>query len=266
MPWKIYQFDPHSKSWLGFSEQKVQTLPNANSIFSVIPKLPICQTPKDFPALGEELFIWKDLLKDPKNPIDSSDINDIRIFFKVPEEVASNPDKYEIGYHGTSIQYIESIVLNSLLKPESVTSVGKVIEIPPDHIQRNTNLSGMGEVIKNIKNFESAVFLSPSMAYASQDVYSRAFPYVNVARNKSKNKPVETPKYHYPVLECYVKKNEAKDDPKFRKITATTKTYKAHEGEIIDEMEWRIEDPSIIYVSCLHIRSRSGDPHVTKLR
>jgi len=97
-----------------------------------------------------------------------------------------------------------------------------------------------GVVKFDIENFSDAIFLSPSIYYASLDIYAKACFY---KRNQD-------PGWYLPVLECFVEKTG------IQKVPKTTLTYKCKLdlGEMEDEMEWRVEDPKMVHVKCLRLR------------
>jgi len=238
--WKLYQFEA-SLGWIGlYSPAGEQMITACNGVYSLIPKVEL------FPDLesnkpGTLLEIFQELIIpfNDESFMDATDPDDIVINFRTPDCVKENPGKYEIGYHGTSIKNVESIVINGLAKPQTLTSVGVCIKIPLDHIQRNTDPTKLPESIRHIQNFEQALFLSPCIQYSGLPIYARAF------GMEGKEDTV------HPILECYVERD------KIQKIEATTKGFKIppNSGFVNEELEWRVVDPSSVHVKCLHILS-----------
>ena len=69
------------------------------------------------------------------------------------------------GWHGTKFQYLESIIRYGLRPSGSKLSNGVSINVNPGHIPLSYSVSG-------IKFWAKAVFVSPSIFYASNPVYS----------------------------------------------------------------------------------------------
>ena len=68
-------------------------------------------------------------------------------------------------WHGTKFKFLESIIINGLKPSGSTLSNGQKIVPLPGHISIHETVSG-------IKNWAKAVFVSPSIFYASDPVYA----------------------------------------------------------------------------------------------
>ena len=68
-------------------------------------------------------------------------------------------------WHGTKFRFLESIVINGLKPSGSQLKDGTKIEPLPGHISMDKTISG-------IKNWAKAIFVSPSIFYASDAVYA----------------------------------------------------------------------------------------------
>ena len=73
-------------------------------------------------------------------------------------------ENWEIGFHGTRHNVLESIMRNGLL-PSGTKINGKEIKPPSHHIPLNTKVAGFS-------NWARAIFVSPSIFYAGHDAYS----------------------------------------------------------------------------------------------
>ena len=130
----------------------------------------------------------------------------------------------EKAYHGTSIFVVQSILMDGLVVPGTVTSAGKLINPPRNHIAR-------GRAAFNVPDFAAAVFLSPSVHYSSDSVY--AIPFSDGDRTL------------IPVLECSVRKHS------YRSFKSTVPTYKAHPQDDLATIEWRVTDPTNIVINAV---------------
>ena len=72
---------------------------------------------------------------------------------------------WERAWHGTKANYLESIVRNGLMPSGTKLSDGKTIKPPGNHYQLSEEHFG-------VANWAKAVFLSPSILYASHVCYS----------------------------------------------------------------------------------------------
>jgi hypothetical protein len=75
--------------------------------------------------------------------------------------------KYKRGWHGTKKCHVQSIFKFGLKSP-GTTVDGVKIKVPPGHI-------GVGKTIDGVKDWASAVFASPSIAYSCHLAYSERF-------------------------------------------------------------------------------------------
>jgi ankyrin repeat protein len=134
-------------------------------------------------------------------------------------------DKFpHIAYHGTNINVIRSILLDSLVAPGTVVSSGKRINPPENHIARKLPAYG-------IIDFAAAIFLSPSVWYSSDAAYAIDFTHGD--------------QQLIPVLECSVKRNS------FTTNQCTTPTYTAHPSDNLEAIEWRVKDPMNIEINAI---------------
>ncbi|CAF1386800.1 unnamed protein product [Adineta steineri] len=127
-----------------------------------------------------------------------------------------------IAYHGTSINAIQSILMDGLVMPSTVVSSGFRACPPSNHIARETIAFG-------ISDFANAIFVSPSIHYCSDSVYAVTFSYDDQRM--------------IAVLECRVKENE------FCTFPCTVKAYVPHPDDDIKAIEWRITSPAAIQIT-----------------
>jgi len=115
---------------------------------------------------------------------------------------------------------IESIIRDNLVVPGTITSTGHLVNPPSNHIERN-------RIFRGIKDFSGAIFLSPSMGYATCSVYAKAAQYGG--------------KSYHTVLECAVREGD------YEEHDSTTPSYKALS---IDPkcIEWRVTNPTKIRI------------------
>ena len=126
-----------------------------------------------------------------------------------------------IVYHGTSIHAVRSILNDGLVLPGTVVSSGKRINPPSGHFARDVSYF-------DIPDFATAIFVSPSVHYSSDSTYAVDFTHGD--------------QQLIPVLECSVKQKS------FVKIRSTT-DYVAHDGEDLEKIEWRVEDPMNVEIN-----------------
>jgi len=198
-----------------FFYENTKLLPSPGGIYALVSKT----------TVFSEFRIFPDLLA--KNHFEVLD-KGYKINFALPENVQNTLEKYDTCYHGTSIEVIESIVTDGLLKPGLLTVSGQVIVPPPEHIGRDVNTHG-------ISNFADAIFLSPSLRYCLMPAYSIAF-------HNNQNRT-----WYLPVLECLVEKG------KYRVLPYTCPEYVPKSNENPNEIEWRVEDPDAVKIKCLHL-------------
>jgi len=207
-------YDEHSGCWIATTDTKSPTLLIPTSGTYAI-------VYKEY--ISSELQLYRDLLAYDYKTVNE---NEIKISVKVPPHVLDQAHNYETAYHGTNIGAIESIITEGLLLPGTLTGIGKEIFPPPTRCQRNREVFG-------IKDFACGIFVTPSIHYASLKIYAAGF--------RNENVPSRV------ILECLVEKN------KFRKFENTTQ-YDPREGENLQEIEWRIEDPNAVHVKSIIIR------------
>ena len=84
------------------------------------------------------------------------------IFLENFEEIN---EKWIPVWHGTKFRFLESIIRNGLRPSGSKLKDGTTINPLPGHISLNVTVEG-------IKNWAKAIFVSPSLFYASDVVYA----------------------------------------------------------------------------------------------
>ena len=72
---------------------------------------------------------------------------------------------WEVAYHGTQLKYIQSILKYGLLPSGAKLPNGEIIKPPPNHFQLGKNYAG-------VDDWARAIFVSPSIMYASHQCYS----------------------------------------------------------------------------------------------
>lgn len=248
----IYTYYASQYSWIEIQSQYSDInreknlpiiIPSMKTIITVIPKREIVPTRNTINSVHKGFHIFNELLFNKKISIDTSDPEDIKIYFKTPGSVKRN---YLTVYHGTNIGFVESIVMNGLQLPKSVTIIGEEIKILQGHI-KDASESKL-DWVRAIPNFEKAIFLSPSFSYAAMEVYAAPFLFVNVYKGETKAK------WHNAVLECLLE--EGSGPGRYQKYPATTVGYIPNKQDNTAELEIRVEDPTLIHVKCLHIISQ----------
>jgi ankyrin repeat protein len=223
---KLYLYDEFSRCWFGDTLTVDCKIPSGYGTYALVAKESI---------IPGKLSVHRDLLADNfLQPVNGEpDLTGTKTKWTGYRILLRNytpkiPDNYVLAYHGTSINAVESIIREGLVKPGTLISTGKVIDIPPNHIGRNTSMGGL-------LDFSVAIFVSPSFGYASHFVYSTTFHW------KQRYKPV---------IECLVEKNS------YEIFRSTTPTYVPNESDPKD-LEWRITDPrKVIINSVLIVRHR----------
>ena len=122
-------------------------------------------------------------------------------------------ENYVCAWHGTRYEYLESIVENGLVPAGSKLSNGKMIKPPEGHISLDKTIDG-------IKEWAKAIFVSPSLFYASHVAYAK--------RISSRGKTWAT------LVQVKVKPGS------YTTHAATTFKRRKIEGEPVD-IEYRIE-------------------------
>lgn len=136
-------------------------------------------------------------------------------------DVSRFPEK---AYHGTSISVIRSILTDGLVVPGTITTSGKLINPPANHIAR-------GYEAYNTPDFASAVFLSPSVHYSADTVYARLFS--------------DGDQSFLPVLECSVRRGS------YHSNRCTVPSYKPYPGDDMKAIEWRVADPTNVVINAI---------------
>ncbi|CAF1298596.1 unnamed protein product [Rotaria sp. Silwood1] len=145
-----------------------------------------------------------------------------------------------IAYHGTNIKAIESILMDGLVMPSTVVSIGLRICPPSNHIARGTSAFG-------VDDFSNGIFVTPSIHYCSDPAYAVTFTYEDECL--------------IPVLECSVKNNS------FKAFKSTVPSYVAHQDDDINAIEWRLTNPADIeIISVLFIRLITSKNEAARLR
>lgn len=134
-----------------------------------------------------------------------------------------NPNSFQLtAYHGTRLDVVQSILLDGLVVPGTVVVKGMRVKPPPTHIPLYMNAN-------NMPNFAGAIFVSPSIHYSIDPVYSTSFLYEN--------------KRLLPVIECSVK------DGSYGTFRSTLPQYVPHPSDNINTIEWRTEDPNNLQIT-----------------
>ncbi len=132
------------------------------------------------------------------------------------------------AWHGTKFEFLESIIKNGLRPSGTKLPDGTSINPLPGHIALTTTVSG-------IKNWAKAIFVSPSLFYASDVVYAERF---NCMKDSS-----SSPKRYACLVEVRLRPDC------FSKHNSTVVNYKNLPGEP-DTVEYRVEvksDSDLIY-------------------
>ena len=77
--------------------------------------------------------------------------------------------QWEVAFHGTKFDYLESIVKYGLLPSGAKLPNGEVIKPPSNHVQ-------LGKAFSGISDWAKAIFVSPSVLYAAHAQYSERIP------------------------------------------------------------------------------------------
>ena len=131
----------------------------------------------------------------------------------LPNNILMINRKWVPVWHGTKFRFLESIVKNGLRPSGSKLKDGTTIKPLPGHIALETTVAG-------IKEWAKAIFVSPSLFYASDVVYAERI----ISNNKT-----------WAVLvEARLKPNS------FQKYKSTVLNYNNIPGEP-DQLEYRVE-------------------------
>ena len=226
----LYTFVPNTNYWFN-NPSNATRLPQIDGIHAFIRQVDIIP---GFLTLPPDLFVARSL----DQPLETRNSPVRCRYIKISEQ-----DKRThpfIAYHGTSIDAIRSILYDGLVIPGTLVSCGKRVCIPPNHIAREVELHG-------ISKFALAVFLSPSIHYSSYGAYAIPFSYED--------------QQLIPILECSVKANS------YKPIPFTSPAYEPCEGEDLNTIEWRVQDPRDISINTvLFITKNSSITASTKTR
>ena len=132
------------------------------------------------------------------------------------------------GWHGTKYKFLESIIKNGLRPSGTKLEDGTSINPMSGHIPLNSTVAG-------IKNWAKAIFVSPSLFYASDVVYAERFNSIKGSSNSSDR------------WACLVEVRLRPDC--FTKHNSTVVNYNNLPGEP-DTVEYRVEvksDSDLIY-------------------
>ena len=83
----------------------------------------------------------------------------------LPDDFYSVWKKWDPAWHGTKLEFIESILKNGLKESGSILSEGDKITPHGDHIQ-------FGVKVNDVNDWANAVFVSPSVFYSTHPTYS----------------------------------------------------------------------------------------------
>jgi ankyrin repeat protein len=125
------------------------------------------------------------------------------------------------AYHGTNIKAIQSILLDGLVIPGTVVSIGLRVCPPMGHYARD-------DTHFHVANFAEAIFLTPSIHYSSDRTYATPFS--------------DGDRQLIPVLECSVKSGS------YGVYPSTLAVYTAQPDEDINALEWRVKDPADVEI------------------
>ena len=84
---------------------------------------------------------------------------------RIKEETLAAVRDWEVGWHGTKARHLASIFKHGLIPSGSTLPDGKTVRSPRGHI-------GMGVTYGGIVDWAQAVFVSPSLLYASHGAYA----------------------------------------------------------------------------------------------
>eukprot|EP01124_Arcella_intermedia_P027645 TRINITY_DN5451_c0_g2_i1.p1 TRINITY_DN5451_c0_g2~~TRINITY_DN5451_c0_g2_i1.p1 ORF type:complete len:593 (-),score=161.86 TRINITY_DN5451_c0_g2_i1:27-1724(-) len=221
-------YDKHSSHWYGNPSNPTFILTSKCGFYAFVLK----------EKISPDCAIYKDLLLDDykikvtkETVLGSEKWGGFRILFNMqidntPIQFIDGkynlPENWAISYHGTNIKNVESIIRDSLVLPDTITTTGRRIVPPPNHIQRN-------KVCFGVSDFSGAIFLSQYLTYSASSVYAIRF------------KDPSTKKTYAPVLECAVKVGG------FLSFASTTPSVTIS----LDKPEWRVTDPSMIKILSL---------------
>ena len=138
-----------------------------------------------------DLIIGKKILRSDELMPKDIDINEIK-------------KNWEVGWHGTKFEFLESIMKYGLYPSGSKLENGYEIKPLKGHVQLNKKLAGFD-------NWAKTIFVSPSIFYAGHPAYARKI--ISDADNKEYSVLIETRlrpgsySKHPPTVEKYIQKN-----------------------------------------------------------
>ena len=127
----------------------------------------------------------------------------IRKRTKLPKNIRFIKDNWQVGWHGTKFEFLESIMKYGLHPSGTVLEDGHEIKPLEGHIE-------LGIKVDKFDNWAKAVFVSPSVFYAGHPVYARTI----ISNNVKYSVIVETRlrpgtfSQHPPTVVNYVQKNK----------------------------------------------------------
>lgn len=139
-----------------------------------------------------------------------------------------------IAYHGTRIAVLQSIIIDGLVAPGTIVANGIRVKPPAHHIPLYVQAN-------HIPNFANAIFLSPSIYYSSNPIYTTSFEYEG--------------KRLLPVIECSVKTES------YTTHKGTIPHYKPHSTDNLSAIEWRISNPTDIEINAILFVVKEFDQH-----
>jgi len=84
----------------------------------------------------------------------------------LPDDFYDVWKNWDAAWHGTKLEYIESILKNGLKESGSILNDGNKITPQNDHVQ-------FGVKLNNVNDWANAVFVSPSVFYSTHPTYSQ---------------------------------------------------------------------------------------------
>lgn len=200
----LYFYCNLSFSWYSYDDFK---LPSPNINYGLIDKKPVIP--------GVDLHIPFDIIK---KVVSDAETGAYHIYLIVPPDL----EYQEKAFHGTNLEAIDSILYDGLVSPGTFTSSGKIITPPSNHFSREVTFGGFTD-------WANAIFVSPSLGYASHLCYAARFPLNN--------------QNYYPILECRVRKNS------YTTCGSTVKNFTPEPDQNPEELEWRIPESKNVYVT-----------------
>jgi hypothetical protein len=197
--------------WYGDPESQSLRLPSSSGIFALIKKYRITRTEEIHTDLIEnDEITWS---RKPKN---ANEPREVTLKVDIPED---DTRQWLEAYHGTSARpgVLQSIIRDGLLLPGTISSNGVLISPPSNHYPAQKEIFG-------IPQFGRAIFVSPYLEYARNNVFTNEF-------KESKIKYV---------LKCAVEPGS------YKMFSRTVNNWREDEA---DKPEWRISDPRSVIVT-----------------